>query len=154
MNCHEISCTQFNPCGVTGTRSCTVKDKITAFCWKGTHACDYGRYLEAQTYHDAVQTSTNSSHRLPSHSYAGACWNVRMVWANKRLCTEKSITAVCYSLFLYLPYMKKRCWSVLFIPIYKLHLLTSVGELAVETHTVDEIIRPLHCLCNCMNSAL
>jgi len=34
------------------------------------------------------------------------------------------------------------------------HLLKTIDEFGVRSHTVDERIRQMQCLCNCVNSAM
>jgi hypothetical protein len=162
MKCHDISCTHLIPYGATGTRSCTVKDKIKTCRWKGTHACDYGLHLEVQTHHDAVQTSTNSSLRLPPPPALRSGWRVDRadgvkLWVGVSE-EVKIITAVSFSLFLYFPFLKERCpmrlVSIVYSYIYMLHLLKSGGEFAVGTHILDQRIRLMKCLYNFVNCTL
>ena len=68
------------------------------------------------------------------------------------------IIGVSYSLFLYVPYIIEHCF-ILWIYIvcaYNYVTFPKIGKCVWtwNTHFVDERIRLMQCLCNCINSAM
>ena len=169
----------------------TIRGVITAVRWKETTLVTTGciwkcKALPASrsetqvssasnSYHDAVQRASNSSHQPPPQLLACAGVNVG-VFFNSLEVIRWEVKVLLAFLIIYLPYINEQCFimSVLIVCshmcfsfvkvkcwvwIWNPHCRWKNSPNAVsvqlyEQHTVDERIPLMQCLYNCMNSTL
>ena len=107
--------------------------------------------------YDALQSAANSSHQTDRNALlVGALW-LRVCYVTSCYALRGYvITDVCYSSYFICLFKRTLVYAValyFFFPIYTLLLLKSILGFGIGTHIVDESIRLIQGLCNCMNCA-